>query len=293
MTEWRLDTIGATEAGSLDLDPIDLEPFTEGTVVYREHIGTIVRTWRAKTLWKWRTRSHVHPLDRERSLVGIPDPFEGSTTKLIRAIRLGRTSEAKHILETCDIDVEDPFVLFTACCLATTEGATRDIVKKLLLLGTDPNRPYATMSPLQMCIELGDVATATVLVEEGADVEEVCCEATTLLGIAVRQRGIRMMKVLLRAGADPLRTLRGGISPLHIAILKGDLLATKLLAKWVEDIDRVEGGFTSLALACQIETKPCIVRALLKAGADPNHYSVQNAMRFCEKEYPGLDVSRK
>ena len=82
----------------------------------------------------------------------------------------------------------------------------------------------------------GDVATARVLLQAGADVDDTAAAGTSALVIAAHSGHRALAELLLERGADP-NTAEAGYTALHAAVLRG------------------EGA---------------LVRALLAHGADPN-----------------------
>jgi hypothetical protein len=86
-----------------------------------------------------------------------------------------------------------------------TVSKPRDIARFLFERGMDPNRPdWMRKTPLHHFASSGDVESAALFIEHGADVhardEEHC---STPLAIAAMHGQVRMVEFLLRHGASP------------------------------------------------------------------------------------------
>lgn len=113
-------------------------------------------------------------------------------------------------------------------------------------------KEWGGLTPLHFAVREGDIASIKVLVEAGADVNQVSEYGWTPLLTATQNRYYRIGKYLLEHGANPNIANEGGWNPLYIAtdnrnIEAGDYPTRK------PDMDHLE-----------------FIKLLLEAGADPN-----------------------
>lgn len=101
----------------------------------------------------------------------------------------------------------------------------RDVVWLVYLLnrGANPNiADRRGVTPLMRASQLGFFEGIQHLVTKGARVDEANSTGETPLILAVHRRDTAMMRVLLRAGADPDRTDNSGRSARDYAALEGE-----------------------------------------------------------------------
>ncbi len=97
-------------------------------------------------------------------------------------------------------------------------------------------------TPLLFAARNGDLETARVLVEAGADVNDVAAAGTSALVIAAHSGHGTLGEYLLDAGADP-NLAEAGYTALHAAVLRGQVdLATALLEHGADVDALVEHG---------------------------------------------------
>ena len=145
--------------------------------------------------------------------------------------------------------------------------------------------PRGGMTPLLFAARSGDVETARILVDAGADKNEALPDGTPPLTLAAYSGHTGVATLLLEKGADP-NAAEVGFTALHAAILRRDiqLLRTLLTFKANPSARMTKGtpmrrtsqdfdlpviylGATPFALAARyLETE--MVRELAKAGAD-------------------------
>lgn len=104
-------------------------------------------------------------------------------------------------------------------------------------------------TPAHQAVESSEHATLTRLLDEGADVNEVCCGMTLLMhaieleGDSALQSGqpidSALTAIVLAYGADPAATLDGGRSAYETARLYNHEMAVRLLDRFVSRHGRV------------------------------------------------------
>ena len=127
----------------------------------------------------------------------------------------------------------------------------------------------AAAGELQDAVKAGDLARAAQSVSDGADVNEVDYLAGSPLHIAALRGELEMARMLLDAGADLENIEFGnGQTALHWAALGGQPALISLLAEAGADLDaRSDSGATPLHIAAD-NRKPEAMRRLLALGAD-------------------------
>ena len=141
-------------------------------------------------------------------------------------------------------------------------------------------------TPLLFAARHGDVDTARLLLNAGADVDETGADGNGALALAVMSGHPRLAEFLLARGADP-NADGAGYSALHAAVLRPDRpLVRMLLARGADPDARLargtpvprwtyefvftlkEKGATPFLLAAKY-LEPELARMLAAAGADP------------------------
>ena len=129
-------------------------------------------------------------------------------------------------------------------------GARTKVKRQLVNTGgTTQGNPSTTrladiggFTPLLFSARRGDIESARLILEAGADVNEVDAYGSTALVIAAHSDQGDLARFLLEEGADP-NAADGGYAPLHAAVLSGDEeLVEALLAKGADPNATVTQG---------------------------------------------------
>jgi ankyrin repeat protein len=146
------------------------------------------------------------------------------------------------------------------------------------------------MTPLMIAIDNNAASGVRKLLNAGADLElrQSDTGRTPLDYAAYRRDGVAA-RVLLDFGADPNAMDKTGMTPLMFAAENGDTGMTNILLDGKASIDLARGGNnkeTALMKAAQKGSSD-VVRALLKAGADPIMTDAFNktALKYAEDAY--------
>ena len=106
--------------------------------------------------------------------------------------------------------------------------------------------------PLALAVFFGNKATAEVLLDAGADVNQQSREAMKIRALqsAAAARRLDLAEMLLARGANPNLRVEGGFAPLHGAALSGQIDLALLLLKHGADVNaKDDSGSTPLAHA--------------------------------------------
>ncbi|XP_057317964.1 ankyrin-3-like [Microplitis mediator] len=147
-----------------------------------------------------------------------------------------------------------------------------NMTEYLINKGARVNTSYDNKTPLLIAVRCQHREIVQLLIKNKADVDFITESGVTALGIAVENKSLELVKILLDAGANTNPSSSN--PPLHIAIrCRKTIEIMKLLIKNKADVDFVtESGVTALGIA--VEKKNCtLVKILLDSGADVNFSS--------------------
>ena len=221
----------------------------------------------------------------EALLAGGADPnatAPGRETPLMVASWTGNPDVVRRLLDAgADVNAKEASRQQTALMWAASERHAA-VVRLLAEYGADvsartavnaPNRKpgmrvsgaaAAGLTALLFAARVGDVETARLLLDAGANVNDTADEGLSALGFATVRGHIPVALLLLERGANP-NAADGGYSPLHWAA--GSWETTLTTADFT--ILR-EGNDEWNVLPGLGAGKLELVKALLKHGADPN-----------------------
>ncbi len=126
-------------------------------------------------------------------------------------------------------------------------------------------------APLVEAVKAADVDAVRALVGDPAvDVDAAAADGATALHWAVHRDDVRLVEVLLEAGADVAAANRYGVQPISLAAENGSAAVVgALLDAGADPNATLRGGETALMTAARTGDA-ATVRALLVRGADPN-----------------------
>ena len=126
-------------------------------------------------------------------------------------------------------------------------------------------------APLVEAVKAADVDAVRALVGDPAvDVDAAAADGATALHWAVHRDDVRLVEVLLEAGADVAAANRYGVQPISLAAENGNAAVVEaLLDAGADPNATLRGGETALMTAARTGDAATI-RALLVRGADPN-----------------------
>jgi len=146
--------------------------------------------------------------------------------------------------------------------------------------------PHGNDTPLLFAARVGDVESARLLIDAGADVNDADAWGVSATTYAAHSGFHELLELLLERGADP-NAQEAGFSPLHAAVMRRDLdMARTLLEHGAEPDARLENwtptrrasadwsihpslvGATAFWLAARLGD-PEMMRLLAEHGADP------------------------
>jgi ankyrin repeat protein len=151
----------------------------------------------------------------------------------------------------------------------------RDLLRRLLDGAIDVNEPPAVAdndrgdTMLMIAMAAGDLETATMLLDAGADVEAWNDRGRTALMQAALRSDVESIELLIARGADVDAINRFGRNALHLAAERGDADAVGGLLEHGADPRHADADrSTALHGACERHGAPGSVARLLAAGAD-------------------------
>ena len=201
-----------------------------------------------------------------------------------------------YLARTPDINEVNPRNGATPLLTLLDHRGNRSSGNRLLPLyleaGADPNQPYGKNrerinrqwvghSPLDRAISWGAEEAVRILIEAGADVNQVQPNGRTPLHSATINptvKSVPMTRMLLAAGADPnfrdrSKGIARGATPLYNAVLhpsrKVELARLLLAAGADPNIPDYKNRMTPLIEAVIEPAKVEVVKLLLEYGADP------------------------
>lgn len=138
-------------------------------------------------------------------------------------------------------------------------------VKELLASGTDVNTTNSHgYTALIFAVKAEQTKMVKLLIKAGADANIIndSVEDTTALTIAIKKNNLKIMKLLLEAGANANVADEGGQTPLELAVKANNLKMVKML---IDANVNLEKNFDSVLIRATKNGNTKMVKLLLKA----------------------------
>lgn len=200
--------------------------------------------------------------------------------EFLTAVTKGDAARVKEMLKTDAALVRATDKNGTSAVLLATYHGKREVAEALLATGVELNifeaaatgrtdrvrallekdsrllSSYAAdgFYPLGLAVFFGHAATARLLVERGADVNQAASNAMKVrpLHAAAAARQLELSRLLIERGADVNATQQAGFTPLHEAAATGQMeLARLLLAHGAQINAKSDAGKTALTYAIE------------------------------------------
>eukprot|EP00903_Cladosiphon_okamuranus_P006509 g6362.t1 len=209
---------------------------------------------------------------------------------LHRAIAGGHTAAARAlILAGADVsllDSTDRSTLHYA-----VQGRHGVLAEDVMIAGADVNAENREgETPLHIASAAGDNHSVRAILLRGGRVSATDRKGRRPLHAAVRGGHTAVVEALLKAGADPSARYGNNlkVSPLQLACSGRDATLTRILLRHGADVKGSDGfGFTALHWAAY-RGEPCVIDALIEAGADTEARSSQVWLAGHQDSHVGL-----
>jgi ankyrin repeat protein len=186
------------------------------------------------------------------------------------------------ILKCASVDVEDEQG-FTPLYYAVLAGQLPH-VRLILEKGANPNHMSKVRgSPLFYAVEKNWPAIVTLLLQYGADIDQVCSgQKTTCLLRALERELFYMARLLINLGANPKKADGDGLAPIHLAAYKGKTTLVRHLVYAGASLKAVDKrGWTLAHHAAESKEselldylRPSLLRERSQKGASSARYPV-------------------
>jgi len=206
--------------------------------------------------------------ENERNIATQRALVAASMTGHLQLIHFVLTSEVLY----CDVNAVDSLngesALTAAAYCGKTEACDILVTRYKALVNI---RNKAGLTPLLKAVEHGEWATADLLLNLNAQIEESDPRGITPLIMAAKQGHLGLLEVLLNRGANIMTVDREGMTALSWAALHGKTPCVKSLIEHKADVQHCDSRKrTSLCLA-SFSGNTEVVKLLLRNGADIGH----------------------
>lgn len=211
-----------------------------------------------------------HPTDRT---VTASDPDDQGITALHWAAINSHILFAKALLERgAEPDVRGGELDATPLMWAARQGHLA-VVHLLIKYGADPTLVDSQQfNALHLAVHSSSAFLVAYLLNtlQPLAVDSQDPEGHTALAWACYQGDAISVELLLRAGADVLKTDHAGLTPLHWAVTKGNATCIRRVVQAGADlVARTNEGKTAREMAAELKSLPAYERGLQEAGLDP------------------------
>ncbi|KAL5343339.1 ankyrin repeat-containing domain protein [Aspergillus crustosus] len=193
-----------------------------------------------------------------------------ATWPLMEAVSPGRDQILKFLLsKITSVNWKGP-QYNTALIQAAAKGASLETVQLLLERGAH--------------VDARDRHGTTALIT--AQPDAVDTPRQTALHYAIDGQKEQTVDLLLKHGLSPTQEARRGISPMMLAICRGNPLIVRSLLNYSVDVEaRDRGGDTPLTAACK-QKDNAIVQILIEAGANPETQAEHGTNKYPHSRSP-------
>ena len=224
-----------------------------------------------------------------RGLVGIDERCSNGCTPLLLAALLSDSRVVRTLLDR-GADATIPDHNGTTALHISVKRGQLTTTKLLLTAGAALGAAitHSGHTPLRVAAEEGCVGIVVVLIDAGADLNSRALDGTSALYSAARSGHLDVVKVLIRAGANPLPTYTSPsghtLNALDVAVGGRHLkVAHELIQLFgIEGCGGVTGGLNALTMAAESQQLEMMV-LLTRAGVvDTGLALISAANRGCE-----------
>jgi len=144
-----------------------------------------------------------------------------------------------------------------------------------LRLGANPNARQGAHTALMEAALRGEASVVNALLDRGAAINAADEDQRQALHYAAKneQRDGSVVRLLLEHGADPLALSKEGVTPLMEAVSGmggGTVINAVAMIAYAKEVNQRDMDGNTALLIASTEANTVVVRALLRAGADPN-----------------------
>jgi ankyrin repeat protein len=150
-----------------------------------------------------------------------------------------------------------------------------DLTAISLRLGASPNAQQGTHTALMEAALRGETSVVSALLDRGATINATDEDRREALHYAAKneQKDGAVVRLLLEHGADPLAASKDGVTPLMEAVSGmggGTVMNGIAMVAYAGEVNQQDRDGNTALLIASTEAGTVVVRALLRAGANPN-----------------------
>lgn len=209
-------------------------------------------------------------------------------TGLHMAIKLNNLNIVKYLCDYPSIDLEASYGHVGTPLIYATLNSSPDILKILIDHGADVNKTLTPdhLNSLMLAIHSGKKEQSWLLAGSNICPSHTDAKQWNSLHYAASFKGSpKLLRKLIEIGCDHNGVTREGMTPLHHAVISGNIDIVQILVEMKADVDRIdENGLTALHYAAYLGLWE-VVKILLTAGSRPNKktYNKVTSLHFAAK----------
>jgi uncharacterized protein len=151
----------------------------------------------------------------------------------------------------------------------------RDLASVSLRLGASPNARQGAHTALMESALRGETSVVNALLDRGATINATDEDRRQALHYAAKneQHDGTVVRLLLEHGADPLALSKEGVTPVMEAASGmggGTVINAVAMIAYAKEVNQRDTDGNTALLIASTEANTIVVRALLRAGANPN-----------------------